>query len=91
MFKRIALFWTILRTDAHYLWRALRHRSAPAWLKAGAALVLLYLISPIDLVPDVIPVFGVMDDLILVPLAIRFLLDRLPPNVSADVGRTRRI
>lgn len=82
MFKRIALLWTVLRGDARQLWFALRHPDAPRWLKVGTALIALYLFSPIDLIPDVLPVVGMVDDLVLVPLAIRWLLKRLPANIA---------
>ena len=81
MFKRLALLWTVLRGDARQLWFALRHPLAPTWLKLGTALIVLYVLSPVDLIPDFVPVLGVMDDLVLVPLAIRFLLKRLPPEL----------
>ncbi len=86
MWKRITLWWTLLRGDARMLWAALRHPAAPGWLKLGAFGIVLYLLSPVDLVPDVLPVIGVVDDLVLVPLAIRFLLRRLPPELAAAVG-----
>ena len=82
MWKRIALLWTLVRTDARRLWFALRHPAAPGWLKVGAALIVAYVISPIDLVPDVLPIIGVVDDFVLVPLAIRWLLNRLPPEIA---------
>ena len=82
MWKRIALLWTLVRTDARRLWFALRHPAAPGWLKIGAALIVAYVISPIDLVPDVLPIIGVVDDLVIVPLAIRWLLNRLPPEIA---------
>jgi uncharacterized membrane protein YkvA (DUF1232 family) len=82
MFKRLTLLWVLLRGDARQLWFALRHPNAPGWLKLGTALIALYLFSPIDLIPEVLPVIGVMDDLILVPLAIRWLLKRLPPEIA---------
>ena len=56
----------------------------------STALVLLYVVSPVDFVPDFIPFLGVMDDVVLVPLAIRWLLDRLPAQMQQDVGRMRR-
>lgn len=87
MFKRLALLWTLFKGDARQLWFALRHPAAPAWLKIGAALIVLYLVSPIDLIPDFIPFVGVVDDLVLVPLAIRWLLSRLPPELSTRSGR----
>jgi uncharacterized membrane protein YkvA (DUF1232 family) len=87
MWKRIAALWSVVRGDAKRLWFALRHPLAPGWLKAGAALIVLYLVSPIDLIPDALPVLGVMDDLVVVPLAIRWLLARLPAAIVADVER----
>ena len=50
MWKRVAVLWTLVRTDARRLWVALRHPAAPTWLKVGAALIVAYVISPIDLV-----------------------------------------
>ena len=82
MWKRIALLWTLVRTDARRLWFALRHPAAPGWLKVGAALIVAYVISPIDLIPDVLPIIGVVDDFVLVPLAIRWLLNRLPREIA---------
>lgn len=87
MWKRLAMLWTVVRGDARQLWRALRHPGAPRWLWPAALGVLAYLISPIDLIPDFIPVIGVMDDIVLIPLAIRFILDRLPAHLRADIGR----
>ena len=83
MFKRLTLLWTVLRGDARQLWAALRHPAAPRWLKLGAALIVLYVLSPIDLVPDFLPGIGLVDDIVLVPLAIRWLLRRLPPGIAA--------
>lgn len=89
MWKRLAVWWTLLRGDARTLWFALRHPAAPGWLKWGALGIVAYLVSPIDLVPDWIPVLGVMDDIVVVTLAIRFLLKRVPAEVLGDLGRTR--
>ena len=50
---------------------------------------MLYVLSPIDLIPDVLPVIGLIDDVVLVPLAIRWLLKRLPPEI-AQAGAARR-
>lgn len=87
MFKRLAVLWTIVRGDVRRLWFALRHPAAPKWLKAGTALIALYLLSPVDLLPEAIPLLGVVDDLVIVPLAIRWLLSRLPAQVRGDVER----
>ena len=89
MWKRLTMFWALLRGDARMLWFALRHPAAPGWLKAGAAALVLYVISPIDLIPDFIPFLGFVDDLVIVPLAIRWLLGRLPPEIAQDVAARR--
>ena len=85
MWKRLALLWSVVRGDARLLWLALRHPLAPRWLLPGVGLVVLYVLSPIDLIPDFIPVVGLLDDVVVVPLAIRFLLRRLPPGLLAEL------
>jgi uncharacterized membrane protein YkvA (DUF1232 family) len=86
MWKRLVLLWRVLRVDARRLWFALRHPAAPLWLKVGTALIVLYVVSPIDLLPDAIPLLGWVDDLVIVPFAIRWLLGRLPPELRSDPG-----
>ena len=87
MWKRLTLLWTLVRGDARQLWFALRHPAAPRWLKIGTVLIVLYLVSPVDLIPDAIPFVGALDDLVLVPLAIRWLLKRLPPEIASASRR----
>jgi uncharacterized membrane protein YkvA (DUF1232 family) len=89
LLKRVTLLWSLLRGDARQLWYALRHPAAPGWLKVGTGLIVLYVLSPIDLVPDFIPFIGVVDDLVLVPLAIRWLLKRLPPDLARAAASRR--
>jgi uncharacterized membrane protein YkvA (DUF1232 family) len=91
MLKRLTLLWTVVRGDARQLWFALRHPAAPGWLKLATAMIALYLFSPVDLIPDVLPFIGVVDDIVLVPLAIRWLLNRLPPEIAraASMRRSR--
>lgn len=89
MLKRLTLLWAVLRGDARQLWFALCHPAAPRWLKLGTALIALYALSPIDLIPDMLPVIGVVDDLVLVPLAIRWLLKRLPPEIAQAAAKRR--
>jgi len=87
MWKRLSVLWSVIRGDARLLWLALRHPLAPGWLKLAAAGIVAYLLSPVDLIPDVVPVLGWVDDAVLVPLAIRWLLSRVPANIRADIGR----
>jgi uncharacterized membrane protein YkvA (DUF1232 family) len=60
------------------LWKLLRHPDTPRAPKLVALLVLAYALSPIDLIPDFIPVLGLLDDLILVPLGVALVV-RLTP------------
>jgi uncharacterized membrane protein YkvA (DUF1232 family) len=90
MWKRLTMLWTLVRGDGRDLWFALRHPEAPGWLKLGTAMIIVYVLSPIDLVPDVFPVLGAVDDLLLAPIAIRWLLKRLPPEISKALGRGRQ-
>ena len=87
MLKRLALLWTLVRGDFRRLWRALRHPNAPLWLKLGVAGLVIYVISPIDLIPDFIPFLGIADDLVLVPLGVRFLLSKLPAQMRDDIAQ----
>lgn len=87
MWKRVVLMWRMFRGDARRLWFALKHPAAPTWLKVGTALIALYVISPVDIIPDVLPLIGVVDDLVIIPMAIRFLLGRLPPAIRDDAER----
>jgi uncharacterized membrane protein YkvA (DUF1232 family) len=87
MWKRLGALWALVRTDARLLARAWRHPASPAWLKVGVAGLAIYVLSPVDLVPDWVPVIGLLDDVVLVPIAVRFLLDRLPAALQRDIGR----
>ncbi len=85
--KRAALVWSLARGDARLLWRALRHPDAPRWLMPVTLLLVAYVLSPVDLVPDFVPLLGLVDDLVLVPLVIRAMLARLPADLRAELER----
>lgn len=85
MWKRLGLIWAATRGDAVLVWRALRHPQSPAWLKLGVAALFFYLLLPIDIIPDFIPVLGVVDDVLIVTFGLKFLLKRLPAAVLAAV------
>ena len=87
MWKRVSLLWAVIRGDARLLWRALRHPRSPRWLKPAALALAAYVVWPLDLIPEFIPVLGVMDDLVLIPLAIRYMLGRLPPALREELAR----
>jgi len=73
-----------IRRDVHALYLASRDPRVPWYAKGLALAVAAYALSPIDLIPDFIPVIGYLDDLILVPLGILLVIRLIPPNVMAE-------
>ena len=67
-----------LKRDGLTLWFCCRHPEMPLLPKLGALFVVGYFLSPIDLIPDFIPVLGYLDDLILLPICIYFILKLIP-------------
>ena len=70
-----------LQTDIPAVCLALRQRETPWYAKALAALTVAYALSPIDLVPDFIPVLGYLDDVLLLPALIALTVRCVPPAV----------
>lgn len=66
------------------LWFARSHPATPWYAKAMGAFVVAYALSPIDLIPDFIPVLGYVDDVILLPVLIWLTVRMLPPEVLAE-------
>ena len=73
-----------LKREVLALWHALHHPRTPLGAKLVATLVVAYAVSPIDLIPDFIPVLGLLDDLILVPMGIALCIKLIPPEVLAE-------
>jgi uncharacterized membrane protein YkvA (DUF1232 family) len=67
-----------------------RDPRTPWYARAVAAAVVAYALSPIDLIPDFVPVLGYVDDLIIVPLGIAFALKLVPPHVMAECREQAR-
>ncbi len=66
------------------LWYAIKHPKTPAAAKYLAMFVCAYAFSPIDLIPDFIPVLGYLDDLILIPCGVYLVFKLLPENVLLE-------
>jgi uncharacterized membrane protein YkvA (DUF1232 family) len=73
-----------LRTDVLALYLAARDPRTPLAPKLLAAAVAAYALSPIDLIPDFIPVLGALDDLIIVPLGIALAVRLIPPEILRE-------
>ena len=88
MLARLKDWARLIRRDVVALWLAARDPRVPFWIKALAALVAAYALSPIDLIPDFIPVLGYLDEIILLPLAIAGLVKLIDPAIMAEHRQT---
>jgi uncharacterized membrane protein YkvA (DUF1232 family) len=79
----------IFRKELMILWKAFRHAETPFYLKAAMLLVPLYLVSPIDIIPDFIPLLGIIDDFVVVPLLMSWIVSRLPLEVTTKRAYAR--
>jgi uncharacterized membrane protein YkvA (DUF1232 family) len=74
----------VIKRDIHALYLASRDPRVPWYAKALAIVVAGYALSPIDLIPDFIPVLGYLDDVILVPLGVLLVIRLIPPEVMTE-------
>ncbi len=79
-----------LKVQVYALYLAYRDPRVPWYARVVAACVVGYAFSPIDLIPDPIPVLGYLDDLIIVPLGIALALRLIPPEVLAECQEKSR-
>src|SRR5512141_3448314 len=82
--SRLRAWARAIQADALTLWYAARHPRTPVLAKALAAGLVVYALSPIDLIPDFIPVLGLLDDALLLPLLILLVVRLMPADVFAD-------
>ena len=73
-----------LQAEVYALYLAFRDPRVPWYAKAVAACVVGYALSPVDLIPDFIPVLGYLDDLVLIPLGIALTVRMIPPAVMVE-------
>jgi uncharacterized membrane protein YkvA (DUF1232 family) len=84
MYSRIKIWASRLHRDVHALYLASRDPRVPWYAKALAIAVAGYALSPIDLIPDFIPVLGYLDDLIILPLGIWLVIRLIPEDVMDE-------
>jgi uncharacterized membrane protein YkvA (DUF1232 family) len=96
---RLRRWAAALKRDVLALWFAYRHPCTPLVAKLLAMLIVAYALSPIDLIPDFVPVLGYLDELILLPGAIYLAIKLIPAHVlqqcraqaaARDVGQDCR-
>jgi uncharacterized membrane protein YkvA (DUF1232 family) len=85
LLPRLVLF----RKEVVQLWKAFFAPETPFHLKAATLFTAFYLVNPLDIIPDVIPVLGWIDDIVLIPLMVSWIVSRLPmPVYAGKYGKT---
>jgi uncharacterized membrane protein YkvA (DUF1232 family) len=79
-----------MKVEVYALYLAYRDPRVPLYARLFAACVVAYAFSPIDLIPDPIPVLGYLDDLVLIPLGVALARKMLPPEVLAECRERSR-
>lgn len=95
---KLGRLWLLMRKELALVWAMLRDPRTPGAAKLTALLAVLYVLSPIDLVPDVVPLLGWFDDGVVAVLLLRLAMQFLPPELHGALkaqveqraaGRTR--
>lgn len=73
-----------IRVESHTVWLAARDPRTPLFAKLVGLLVAAYALSPIDLIPDFVPVLGLLDDAILIPAGVWLFARLVPPALLAE-------
>jgi uncharacterized membrane protein YkvA (DUF1232 family) len=89
-FGRLKRWARRLKVEVHALYLAYRDPRVPLYARVFAAVVVGYAFSPIDLIPDPIPVLGYLDDLVLIPLGVALAVRMIPPQVLAECREKAR-
>lgn len=73
-----------LKAETYALYLAARHPGTPWYAKLLVAAIVAYALSPIDLIPDFVPILGYLDDLVLVPLGIALAIRMIPSSILEE-------
>ena len=84
MLSHIKTWARRLNRDGHAVYLASRDPRVPWYVKALAIAVAAYALSPIDLIPDFIPIVGYLDDLVIVPLGVWLVVSLIPAEIMAE-------
>jgi uncharacterized membrane protein YkvA (DUF1232 family) len=79
-----------LKVEVYALYLAYKDPRVPRYARIFAAIVVGYAFSPIDLIPDPVPVLGYLDDLVLIPLGVALAIRMIPPTVLAECREQSR-
>ena len=89
-FRRLESWARRLKVEVYALYLAFKDPRVPWYARVFAAIVVGYAFSPIDLIPDPVPVLGYLDDLILIPLGVALAIKMIPPAVLAECREKAR-
>jgi uncharacterized membrane protein YkvA (DUF1232 family) len=84
MLEHLKQWARTIRLDGHAIYLASRDPRVPWYAKAVAISIAAYALSPIDLIPDFIPVLGYLDEAIILPLGVALVVRLIPPDVMAE-------
>jgi len=84
MSQRARRWARLVKRDVHAIYRAARDPRVPWYAKALAICVAGYALSPIDLIPDFVPILGYMDDVVIVPLGLLIVIKLIPAEIMAE-------
>jgi len=84
MYQKIKQWAKTLKKEIVVVWLVAKHERTPIWIKILALMIAAYALSPIDLIPDFIPVLGYLDDLIIVPLGLLLVIKLTPKEIIDD-------
>ncbi|CAA9480473.1 MAG: protein of unknown function DUF1232 [uncultured Rubrobacteraceae bacterium] len=90
VFEGLKRWASRLKAEVYALYLAYRDPRVPLYARVFAAIVVGYAFSPIDLIPDVIPVLGYLDDLVLVPLGVALAIRMIPARVLVECRERSR-
>ncbi len=90
LLRRLKLWARKLKTEVYALYLAYKDPRVPWYARVFTAIVVGYAFSPIDLIPDPIPVLGYLGDIILVPLGIALAVRMIPPHVLTECREKAR-
>jgi uncharacterized membrane protein YkvA (DUF1232 family) len=89
--NRLQTWARTVKRDTYAIYLAARDRRTPWYAKALALCVAGYAFSPIDLIPDFIPVLGYLDELVILPLGILLVVKLIPPELMAEHRATAAV
>ena len=77
--------WALWRRDGRMLWRAVLHPACPWWFRLAVLLLLAYVLSPVDVLPDWLILLGWLDDALILGWGVRALSQRLPAALRLEL------